>query len=143
MRRTPWRAWLLVLVGSFVVIACDGPNRGSRTQPSSASGFNIVVTASPNTVRGRTTGSGSAFGGCATVEAKVFDVNGNLIDGATVSLTTTLGIFRVGTDSFVGVTGTTVRGFIRFTYCSLDERGTSTITASVEDAFATTVITII
>lgn len=143
MRRTRWGFVAFVVVLGLLSYGCDGPNRGSRTQPSSASGFFVEVTASPNTVRGAEPGGASAFGGCATVQVKVFDTNGQLVDGVLVAVTTTLGIFRQGTESFVGLSGNTIRGIAFFAWCSQSERGTSTITATVEDAHKTTFITIL
>jgi hypothetical protein len=142
MRRTPWGVVSLMLMVGLVAVGCDGPNRGSRTQPSSASGFFVAVTASPNTVRGAEPGGTSEFGGCATVQVKVWDTQGQLVDGVQVTVTTTLGIFREGTQSFVGLSKNTVRGLAIFAWCAQSERGTSTITATVQDAHVTTLITI-
>lgn len=144
MRRTLWRAVsLAVPVLGLALMSCDGPNRGSNTQPSSASGFTVYLTASPNTVRGPLPEGDSQFGGCSQVQAKVVDPQGNLVDGATVLFTTDLGIFRRGTESFVGLFEETTRGFATVGWCSQNERGTATITASVEDAYVTTQITIL
>lgn len=143
MRRTPWGVVPLVVMLGLVALGCDGPNRGSRTQPSSASGLFVAVTASPNTVRGAEPGGASALGGCSTVQVKVSTTQGELVDGALVTVTTTLGIFRRGTESFVALQDVTVRGIALFAWCSQSERGTSTITATVEDAHATTFITIL
>src|SRR5262249_873196 len=90
MRRMPCALMLCVLVLSVAVASCDGPNRGQSTQPSSASGFILQLVASPNVVRGQTAGSGQALGGCSNVQAKVSDLNGNLIDGANGAFTTSL-----------------------------------------------------
>lgn len=141
MRSAPWRAVSLVLILGLVLMSCDGPNRGSNTQPSSAQGFLIVVTASPNVVRGATAG-GEDTGGCAQIQVKVFDTHGNLIDGAFVSGTSSLGVFRLGTEDLLNFVGVTTRGFLTRTWCAKAERGTAIITATVEDAVATVLITI-
>ena len=143
MRRTSWSVVPLAVVLGLLLWGCNGPNRGANTQPSSASGFFLNVTASPNTVRGKEAGSASEFGGCATIQVKVFDTNGQLVDGVTVVVTTTLGIFRQGDESFVGLSQNTIRGIAVFAWCSQNERGTSTITATVEDAHNTVFITIL
>jgi hypothetical protein len=142
MRGLSWSLMSLGVVLGLTLVGCDGPNRGAGTQPSSPSGFFIDVTASPNTVRGAEPGGASEFGGCATVQVKVFDTFGRLVDNADVTVTTTLGIFRRGTESFVGLSGPTINGLALFAWCSQSERGTSTITATVEDAHDTTFITI-
>ncbi|MBI2467875.1 MAG: hypothetical protein HYV62_08695 [Candidatus Rokubacteria bacterium] len=144
MRRTPWRAVSVVVGLGPVLMSCDGPNRGTQTQPSSASGFEVVVTMSPNTLRGATAGTAEAQGGCATVQAEVSDVNGNLVDGALVFLTTTLGAFPATPtrSESVGVAGFTVRGVYTDALCAKAERGTGILTASAEDAFATTTFTV-
>src|SRR3990172_6171372 len=91
MRRTLSRVVSLVFVVGLALIACDGPNRSQ--QPSSASGFRVTVSISPNTLRGATPGSGEAQGSCGAVLVKVFDLSGNLVDGAAVFVDTTLGRF--------------------------------------------------
>ena len=48
MRSAPWRAVPLALVLVLALWSCNGPNRGTHTQPSSSSGLNVVVTASPD-----------------------------------------------------------------------------------------------
>ncbi len=144
MRRTPWRAVSVVVALGLVLMSCDGPNRGTQTQPSSASGFHVVVTASPNTLRGATAGTGEAQGSCAVVQVEVFDVNGNLVDGANVTLTTTLGRFppTPTRSEAVAVGGTTSRGVYTDVLCAKAERGTAILTATAQDAFATTEVTI-
>ena len=143
MRRMPWGLMLCVLLLGVALAGCDGPNRGSSTQPSSASGFILDLVASPNVVRGQTAGSGVTTGGCALVQAKVSDTKGNLVDGALVSFTTSLCCFVVGDeDTLVGVDTSTVRGTANVTYCGRAERGTATITGTVEDAFDTVLISV-
>jgi hypothetical protein len=119
------------------------PNRGSNTQPSSASGFIVDLVASPNVLRGQTAGSGEEAGGCALVQAKVYDTKGQLIDGTPVAFTTTLCCFA-GPDevNIVSQVVTTFRGTATVTFCAKRERGTATITAAVEDAFDTVLITV-
>jgi hypothetical protein len=128
----------LALLGA----SCEGPNRSQN--PSSASGFNITVAISPNVLRGATPGTNEAQGGCAQVTAKVFDTLGQLVDGVFVSLTTTLGRFPGANpgQEFVAVGGPTVRGIFDFPLCAKAERGTGTITATTEDAVATTLFTV-
>jgi hypothetical protein len=144
MRRTSWGAIsLVVILGLGLAVAgCDGPSRGPNTQPSSASGFLIVITTNPNVVRAANPDSDSADGGASVVQAKVFDRQGNLVDGAIVFFTTTLGTFRVGNEDFLGVPVTTNRGLATVGFVAQDQVGTALITATVEDASVTTRITI-
>lgn len=148
MRRMPWGLMLCTLLLGVALASCDGPNRGASTQPSSASGFNLDVVASPNVVRGATSGSTTTVGGCALVQAKLSNTKGELIDGVTVNFATTLGGF---TDTVTTAAGllpsaagvvTTTRGTATVTFCAGDVRGTATITASAEDAFDSVLITI-
>lgn len=141
MRRTLWRAVSMVFVVGLALIGCDGPNRSQN--PSSGSGFTVNVAISPNTLRGATAGTTETQGGCASVIAKVFDANGRLVDGAPVSLTTTLGRFPGTTgQEFVAVSGTTTRGIFQFPICAKAERGTGTLTATTQDAVATALFTV-
>ena len=143
MRRMPWGLMLCVLILGVALASCDGPNRGSATQPSSASGFILDLVASPNVVRGATAGSGEEAGGCALVQAKVSDTNGNLVDGVLVTFTTTLCCFAGPNQVNIVSTGViTIRGTANVTYCGKKERGTATITAAAEDAFDTVLITV-
>jgi hypothetical protein len=143
MRRMPWGLVLCVLILGAALASCDGPNRGSNTQPSSAGGFIVDLVASPNVVRGQTAGSGEEAGGCALVQAKVYDTQGQLIDGADVLFTTTLCCFAGGTEiNVVAISLPTFRGTATVTFCGKRERGTATITAAVEDAFDTVLITV-
>jgi hypothetical protein len=143
MRRMPWGLVLCVLILGAALASCDGPNRGSNTQPSAASGFILDLVASPNVVRGQTAGSGEEAGGCALVQAKVSNTNGQLVDGADVAFTTTLCCFAGPEEvNIVGQTRSTVRGVATVTFCGKRERGTATITAAVEDAFDTVLITV-
>lgn len=145
MRRMRWALVMFVLILGTALASCDSPARGPNTQPSSPSttGFFLDLVASPNTVRGQTAGSGEEAGGCALVQAKVWDRTGQLVDGAIVSFTTSLCCFA-GPDeiNIVGFTATTVRGTATATYCGKRERGTAIITAAVEDAFDTVLITV-
>lgn len=130
MRRTPWRAVSVVVILGLALLSCDGPNRGTNTQPSSASGFQIVVTATPNVLRPPDT---------TIIQAKVFDVQGRLVDGALVTVTAT---GAVKPDNVAS--GPTVRGI--FTTSFFVAAGTlpftSIVTATVEDAVATTLVTV-
>jgi hypothetical protein len=139
----PWGLVLCVLILGAALASCDGPNRGSNTQPSSASGFIVDLVASPNVLRGQTAGSGEEAGGCALVQAKVYDTKGQLIDGTPVVFTTTLCCFG-GADevNIVSQVVPTFRGVATVTFCAKRERGTATITAAVEDAFDTVLITV-
>jgi hypothetical protein len=103
----------------------------------------LDLVASPNVVSGTAPGSGEEAGGCALVQAKVWNTNGNLVDGIAVQFTTTLCCFA-GPDevNIVGTTVNTVRGVANVTYCGKRERGTATITAAAEDAFDTVLITV-
>jgi hypothetical protein len=143
MRRTSWGLLLVVAVLGGVLAGCSSPNRGTSTQPSSASGFLLDLTASPNVVRGVEPGAEEA-GGCSNIQAKVFNTKGELVDGALVDFTATGCCFVVGTeDDVVGATFTTTRGVANITWCANFVRGTTTITATVEDAFDTVLITVI
>ena len=128
MRRTLWPAVSLVLILGRALMSCDGPNRGTNTQPSAASGFLVTVTASPNVVRPPD---------ATTVTVKVFDRQGRLVDGAFVTLNASFNV--------APTTGFTVRGI--FTQVLIlpagSPRGTVIITATVEDAVATTLVTVI
>ena len=143
MRRTLRQAGSMVfVVGLALIAACSGPNRSQN--PSSASGFNITVSISPNTLRGATPGTNEAQGGCGIVLAKVFDQAGRLVDGKRVTLTTTLGRFpgQNAGEEFVAVSGFTTRGIFEFPLCAKAERGTGTVTAVTEDAVATVLFTV-
>jgi hypothetical protein len=142
MRRTSWRAVSLVVILALALAGCDGPSRGPNTQPSSASGHLIVLTANPNVLRAANPDSTSDDGGAALVQAKVFDRQGNLVDGAVVAFSTTLGTFRQGTTDFLAVAVTTNRGIASIAFVAQDQVGTALITATVEDASVTTKITI-
>jgi hypothetical protein len=143
MRRMPWGLLLCVLLLGVALTSCDGPNRNGATQPSSASGFILDLVASPNVVRGQTAGSGEEAGGCALVQAKVSNTNGQLVDGVSVNFTTSLCCFAGATEiNIVGTTVTTTRGVATVTYCGKRERGTAIITAAAEDAFDSVLITV-
>jgi hypothetical protein len=141
MRRMPWGPVLCVLILGAALTSCDGPSRGSSTQPSAVSGFSVALTASPNVVRGVTAGSGQDTGGCSQIQV-VVSKNGELVDGAEVVGTASLGVFRVGTEDFLNFTGTTTRGTLSRTWCAKSERGTSIITVNVEETTTTVLITI-
>lgn len=142
MRKMPWRAVASVAVAWFFLVAgsCSGPSRDQSI--SSASGFQIFVTADPNTLRAIPPGSERDLGACSVVTAKVFNSNGQLVDGATVFFATTLGSFRVGTEDFGGRTAVTVNGLASVFFCALEDRGSALITATVEDASDTVIVTI-
>jgi hypothetical protein len=151
MRRMPWGLVLCVLILGAALAGCDGPNRGSGTQPSSASssGLFLQLVASPNTVRGQTAGSEEDAGGCAAVQAKVSNTSGQLVSGVEVTFTTTLCCFSnadpgeaATSITAFGLTRTTLRGVATVVFCAKRERGTATITAVADDAFATTLITV-
>jgi hypothetical protein len=142
MRRTLWRAVSVVVVLGLALMSCNGPNRSQ--QPSSVSGFFLTVQISPNVLRGATPGTNEAQGACAIVTVKVANSSGQLVDGATVTLTTSLGRFP-GTqagEEFVAVTVITVRGIGNRPICAKAERGTGIITATTEDAVATVEFTV-
>jgi uncharacterized protein YfaS (alpha-2-macroglobulin family) len=114
----------------LALLSCDGPNRGPNTQPSAASGFLITVTATPNVLRD---------GDTAVIQVKVSDRQGRLVDGAFVTVTAS----PADEDSNVA-SGFTTRGFFTVTYrIEGFQTGTAIITATVEDAVATTLITIV
>jgi len=97
-----------------------------------ASGFDVIEA-----------GSGEEAGGCALVQAKVSNTNGQLVDGMPVQFTTTLCCFAVPDEvNIVGTTVVTTRGTATVTYCGKRERGTATITAAAEDAFDTVLISV-
>lgn len=140
MRRTLGLV-LCALICAVALAGCDGPSRGGNTQVSAVSGFSIDVTASPNVVRGTTAGSGSDDGGCSQIQAVVHK-SGQLVDGALVTATVTLGVLKSGTDEFVGITEPTTRGVALFVWCAKAERGTAIITVTVEEVHDTVLITI-
>lgn len=142
MRRTLWRAVPLLFVVGLVLIACDGPNRSQS--PSSASGFILEVTISPNALRGATPGTNEAQGACGAVQVTVVDVHGRFVDGASVVVTTTLGRFppTPARQESVGVGGFTTRGVYTDVLCAKAERGTGILTATVENAVATATFTV-
>ena len=143
MRRIPWLALSMVLGLGLALAGCDGPSRGTNTQPSAVQGFQIILVASPNTVAAAPATSENTAGGCAQVQAKVFDRTGQLVDGAIVTFTASLCCFAGETDvDIVGITSTTRRGIATVVWCGTDQRGTNIVTSSVEDAFATTNITV-
>jgi hypothetical protein len=146
MRRMPWRLMLCVLVLGAALAGCDGPNRGSNTQPSAASGLILDLVASPNVVPGARAGSPAApmVGGCSLVQAKVSNTQGQLVDGVPVLFATTLCCFTDTPTSAAAFsqTETTTRGTATVRFCGTTDRGTSTITASVEDAFDTVLVTV-
>ena len=142
MRSALWRAIPLVLVLILALAGCSGPTRGD-TQPSAASGLNLMVAASPNVLRaGTTAAGGSATGGCAIVQANVFNTNGQLVTGATVTITSTLGQFSSPSTGSAVNGPTTAQGLFTAVLCAQTITGTAIVTASVENAFATTNITI-
>jgi len=142
MRSALWRAIPLVLVLILALAGCSGPTRGD-TQPSAASGLNLMVVASPNVLRaGTTAAGGSATGGCAIVQANVFNTNGQLVTGATVTITSTLGQFSSPSTGSAVNGPTTAQGLFTAVLCAQTITGTAIVTASVENAFATTNITI-
>jgi hypothetical protein len=143
MRRTPWGLALCVLILGAALAGCDGPNRGSNTQPSAASGFILDLVASPNAIPGRPAGSPDEAGGCSLVQAKVWDTQGNLVDGVAVQFTTSMCCFAGGDQiNVVGATVNTLRGTANITFCGKEVRGTANINASVEDAFDSVLITV-
>ncbi len=95
MRRMPWGLMLCIFLLGVALASCDGPNRSGGTQPSAASGFILDLVASPNVLRGASSGSPASpnIGGCALVQAKVSTVKGQLVDGTTVNFATSLCCF--------------------------------------------------
>lgn len=142
MRRTLWRAVSMVFVVGLALIACSGPNRSQN--PSSSSGFRVEVTISPNSLRGATAATNEAQGGCGAVQVTIVDVNGRFVDGALVTVTTTLGRFppTSSRQEAVGASGFTVRGVYTDVLCAKAERGTGILTATVENAVGSTTFTV-
>ena len=142
MRRTPWGLVLCVLICGMALAGCDGPNRGGNTQVSGVSGFSIDTTASPNVVRGATLAGGAdADGGCSQIQVVVHK-GAQLVDGALVTVSVTLGVLKREDEEFVAITQPTTRGIALFVWCAKAERGTATITATAEDAHDFVLITI-
>ena len=141
MRRMPWGPMLCVLLLGAALASCDGPNRGSNTQPSAVSGFSLAVTSSPNVVRGTISGSDQETGGCSQIQV-IVSKSGVLVDGAEVFGSATLGVFVQGTEESLNFTGLTTRGTLTRTWCAKSERGTAMITVNVEDASDTVLVTI-
>lgn len=122
--------------------ACSGPN--NETSISTSSGFSAFLTVTPNAIPALPPGS-TGTGGCATLNAKVFDTHGQLVDGARVLFNTTLGIFpkQQGEDQdAVARSRFTVNGIATEVICAQAVRGTAIITATVEDAHTTVLLTI-
>ena len=142
MRPMPWRAIASVVVAWFFLVAgsCSGPAR--KQSVSSASGFSIFVTADPNTIRAIPPGSDAGVGGCSAITVKVFNANGQLVDGATVSVSGTLGTFDPTGGDLGATTATTVNGLATVFFCALSDRGTALIIAVVEDASGSVIVTI-
>jgi hypothetical protein len=142
MRRTLWRAVSMVVVLGVALMGCNGPNRS--TQPSSASGFFLQITISPNALEGAQAGTSEAQGACGTIVVRVTDTGGRLVDGVSVLVSTTLGRFPAvgGGQEAVARGGVTVRGFHTDVICAKAERGTGILTATAEDAVATTTFTV-
>ncbi len=147
MRQMPWRSITTVVVAWFFLVAgsCEGPSREQSV--SSASGFQIFVTADPNTVP---IALGDAkIGGCSAITVKVFNTSGQLVDGATVNFQKSLGVFLSVTTSGTTVTQTeldadskaTINGLASTTLCAKKQPGTSLVTATVQDASATVRVT--
>ena len=132
----------MVFVLGVALVGCNGPNRSN--QPSSPSGFFVELSISPNSLRGETANSNEAQGGCGIVQVRVFDTQGRLVDGALVTVTTTLGRFppSAARSEAVGISGFTTRGIFTDVLCAKTERGTGILTATAEDAVATTTFTI-
>jgi len=135
----PWRAIATMLVIWFFLIggSCKGPSRDQSV--SSASGFQIFVTADPNTVKVQP--GADEPGGCSIITAKVFNTTGQLVDGAPVTFTKSLGIFPIGTEEFDAVTIRTTNGLATAVLCAKQQVGTSLVTATVEDASDTVIVT--
>lgn len=140
MRTMPWRAMASVAVAWFFLVAgsCGGPSRDQSV--SSASGFRIFVTADPNTVKVQP-GIAEEPGGCSIITAKVFNTKGQLVDGALVTFTKSLGTFPIGTEEFDAVTIPTTNGLATVVLCAKRQPGTSLVTATVEDASDTVIVT--
>ncbi len=118
--------------------ACSGPN--NETTVSTPSGFQIFLTANPNAIPAAV--SQNQPGGCSNITAKVFDTKGQLVDGAAVLFTRTLGRFPVGSTEFDAVTVSTTNGLATVVLCAKDVKGTSIVTATAENASATVLVTI-
>lgn len=132
----------MVFVLGVALAACNGPSRSN--QPSSPNGFFVELTISPNSLRGQTADTGEAQGACGIVQVRVFDTQGRLVDGALVTVTTTLGRFPPSgqRQEAVGISGFTTRGIFTDVLCAKSERGTGILTATAEDAVATTTFTV-
>lgn len=147
MRKMPWRSITTVVVAWFFLVAgsCDGPSREQSV--SSASGFQIFVTADPNTIPIAL--GDAAIGGCSVITVKVFNSSGQLVDGATVNITKSLGVFLKITGSGTDITQTeldsdlvtTTNGLATTTLCAKKQPGTSLVTATVQDASVTVRVT--
>jgi len=142
MRPMPWRAIATMLVIWFFLIggSCKGPSREQSV--SSASGFRIFVTADPNTIRIAV--APATIGGCSVITAKVFNTNGQLVDGVTVIFTAALGVFVVpgSTTELLGAdTKTTINGTATTALCAKTQAGTSVVTATAQDASDTAIVT--
>ena len=133
--------FFLGCVALVLGLAACSPN--SQTSVSTAAGFSVFLTASPNTIPAIPAGADK--GGCSTLTAKVFDTGGRLVDGAVVLFNTTLGIFPKqqgeGQDA-VARFRVTLNGIATEVICAQAVKGTATVSATVEDAHATVLVTI-
>ncbi len=135
--------FFLGCVALVLGLAACSPN--SQTSTSTPSSFSVFLTASPNAIPAIQPGSSSDKGGCSTLTAKVFDTQGRLVDGAVVLFNTTLGIFpkRTGeNEDAVARADITLNGIATDVICAQAVKGTATVSATVEDARTTVLVTI-
>ena len=117
--------------------ACSPTN---QTTVSSASGFSVFLTASPNAIPAAV--SSDQPGGCSNITAKVFNTKGQLVDGAIVLFTRSLGRFPIGDEEFDAVSVPTLNGIATVVLCAKNVKGTSIVTGTVQDAHNTVLVTI-
>jgi hypothetical protein len=130
--------FFLGCVALVLGLAACSPN--SQTSTSTPSSFSVFLTASPNAIPAAA--SDDQPGGCSNITAKVFNTKGQLVDGAIVLFTRSLGRFPVGNQEFDAVSVPTTNGIALVVLCAKDVKGTSIVTATVEDAHNTVLVTI-
>jgi len=122
------KRWLIGVLALMMTLSCT-PDIENLVGPS-FSGYTIGVTAQYGGV-GIVKGSGSA-----TIRIEVVTAAGVPVNGATVSLTSTLG-------TLPGNTGLTVNGVLITTLTAGAVAGAAYVVATVENASATTMVPIL
>ena len=134
-------AWIVIVLG---LAACSGRGPSSSNSVSSASGFSLFLSVTPNSVPTVQPGNEADKGGCATLTAKLFDSQGRLVDGGLVLFNTTLGVFpkQQGEDEdAVARSQFTALGIATEVICATTVKGTAIVSSTVEDAHTSVLLT--